>query len=391
MAVALVALAPFAWAAPLRAKVAPVGFVRVQMVAGRAAWAVGPGIWTTVDGGRVWRRRTPPGAGGRLSSWLLSALDAQDAWVAYGSASGPAETLFVTEDGGRRWHAHALPMQGALQVDMVTRRVGYLVNEPQGGAMGTTWYQLWRTADGGSTWSLAASDSASRTGLVAPRPGQPSLPMGFGPVGVAFLTPTRGFICQLFTARGGDACQVTVDGGRRWRGVRLPTPPSLRRVPAYEEYVQWGSAPVVVSPRVAYLTVAFAPTEAAAQGVALYRSADGGARWRLVHWWRGDVAGLQPFWSFVRLAFASARTGWAFDPLTSPGAGAPVGAIVTNDGGVVWRPASLPEPFTPAGPPSFTTGGRCGLVLLEARGRTYLAATTDQGRTWQLLRPRFVP
>jgi hypothetical protein len=283
-------------------------------------------------------------------------------------------------------------MVGVSSLDVVSRRVAYIVCLPQGGAMGTTWYQLWRTADGGRTWSLAASDSSSASANTLTRSHMPSLPSGFGPTGIAFGTTSRGLICQLFTPRHGDACQLTSDGGHHWSGVRLPTPKPVRRLPAYDQVVQWASAPIIVSSGVAYVAVAFTPAESTplgkAAGLALYRTSDGGRLWRLMHWFGRRLlrpGALQSFGpSALHLAFATPSAGSAFLFLGA-GGNPPVRALTTRDGGATWHAIGWPRDWQPTAPPSFSPGGGLGLVLIESGKNTYLAATADAGGAWHLL------
>ena len=230
----------------------------VKGVSRDVAWAAGgnqvgtsPVVLRTTDGGETWEIVT--GTLNGVDLYCITAIDANRAWV--GSGDG---RIFATGDGGMSWieQAYPDPQSGFINgVWFADAANGLAQGDPPPGSTrfvllhtsdgGTSWSQvpnapigsageygwnnsflwtdmlhgwfgtnnnkIWRTTDGGTTWSFAASGSTSS-------------------VGIAFTDNLVGF-----AAHGNGTVAKSTDGGASWvngsigAGVGLvaaATPPS---------------------------------------------------------------------------------------------------------------------------------------------------------------------
>ncbi len=124
--------------------VATLGAGTVQVSGAKGTYAV------SEDGGRTWRFAAPP-EGAELDFRGLAALDAKTT-VLMSAGEGPKgqAKLFRTADGGRSWTAvfeTSLPGSFLDTVAFRNGRVGYVLGDPIDGR----WFLL-RTQDGGRTW-----------------------------------------------------------------------------------------------------------------------------------------------------------------------------------------------------------------------------------------------
>ncbi len=264
------------------------------------------GIFKSGDGGITWSMILPGQGSVVLAPSSPSTLYA---WTSAG--------LFRTDDGGAEWTQ--LAGAGLVEQTAPTGREDGLAlvaaDNPDTvfamtGMADTPMKRLFRSTDGGNTWSQVLEGIASGTsdaGLLAADPVNPS---------------------TLFTAtESGEAGQVlkSTDAGSTWTVVSPPE--------------QWtnGLADVAVD--------AHAPSNVYAiqgQGIGsgpnpVFRSPDGGATWEKV-----DLANLEglgePFWSPERLLFDPRSPDTLYVPvLRQVGWGIGVGLYRSSDGGVTWE------------------------------------------------------
>jgi photosystem II stability/assembly factor-like uncharacterized protein len=220
-------------AAPLRTVLAPVGSSRATASPSPpppAAWSLtsvsfgdgdhgaatlsGPGstsTYLTSDGGRTWRRAW---AGARTVQFL-------DRDHAVTVDPGGLEGFETSGDGGRTWHAGsrpgALEAASALPPGAPAAAAPFFLDATDGWWLGPGGgdqpRSLWRTTDGGRSWSdLRSGGIAAITDPIASQP--------------AFADRLRG---ALVGPRGGrpdqaPALLATRDGGRTWQPVALTWP-----------------------------------------------------------------------------------------------------------------------------------------------------------------------
>lgn len=123
----------------------------------------------------------------------LSFADPQHGWATITCARSPLHALYRTEDGGATWSRMAAPGppdDPPVGISFVDQRTGYLVS-----AAG----YLWRTDDAGATWAAVDQQAAHTRSL-------------------AFVTATPGWELR------GTQLFATADGGQSWRAINLVLP-----------------------------------------------------------------------------------------------------------------------------------------------------------------------
>jgi photosystem II stability/assembly factor-like uncharacterized protein len=238
-------------------------------------WAVvegdvsGGAVIRTVDGGRHREEARPAPYLGFASSDFLNT---QDGWVVNSVEAGavhppPAEPLFRTVDGGRHWQQLADVANGC-QLIFVDPLHGWC--DVIGAAAGSEGFTLYRTSDGGASWTLASSTGPDDTGTA---PGD--VPFGCDK-SISFTSPAVGWLTS-FCAGGSYYLFTTTDGGTQWqrRSVPMP-PPSGKGAPTPDDGAGLGT-PVVAGEQVA--VSAFVGGMPGTTAVAT--STDGGTTWTI--------------------------------------------------------------------------------------------------------------
>lgn len=204
------------------------------------------------DGGFSWTRVPTPAAA--QSECFASR---RDGWVAR------AGSVWSTHDGGDHWTRARLrkPAQELAELACRTRDVWVVFHE--GGAAGTEGYHVYASLDGGASWRARLASPFQRR--------LPSISNYTGPFdvlgnGVAIFTgacaPCEGF---------GTATIVrTVDGGA-----------SFRRTTPFHGYLP-RAVSFVDARRGWLLTAGHAGSASAVKMGVLWRTVDGGRRWRVV-------------------------------------------------------------------------------------------------------------
>jgi photosystem II stability/assembly factor-like uncharacterized protein len=343
----------------------------------------------TSDGGRTWHARwrspVPNGPSAGAAFLRLDMLGARQGWAVTGGCvegqNGPCPgTVYVTADGGARWHrtsqdAIAIAGLGAGRAVVADDRAQ---TTSVSSDFGRTWstrttpaavstsaftgagdFQLWVTSlgdllsrDGGRRWTLAGGLTAAKfaylTWLAAP----PARLLGYSP--------------------GGGAVTWSSDnGGRTWTTAAVPGAGSANSVLAVA-LGPAGTAIAVTGPGAQCLSKAeIAKTEQAKPGwkppagaSVLHSSADGGARWR-------PGGSVLPFGVGVQAAAAADRSRIA--AIDACG-----NLQLSADAGAHWRAQAL-------GRQAFCTvsvlGPETWLACRAGEG-DWVLHSADAGRTW---------
>lgn len=382
--------APAAYAALLRSwrwhplPPAPSGLQleSIRMARGGAGWAIAkrpPGIVHTTDGGVLWTRVTPPAGAAR---WEPSACapyfsGGRDAWVACPDAASPPGrlwgfTVWRTGDGGHTWSSASLASAytkaettgtiSALSLDFSGPRHGWLVIQPSQ-TMNSSPGELLATTDGGASWTeIAHAEGAGRA----------TLPAGGE---VSFTSPRDGWLVGGKVGTDDSRLYGTEDGGRSWKLMHLPVPAAVRqqsiRPRARPGLPAFGGA----HPQRGMLSATIYDVHGLAVQEALYRTADGGAHWA---WLSAPPA--RP-WSAAD--FLSGLVGflWAPPPHNFNSVSPVQGTLYrTIDGGETWTKVGA---LANVAQLDFTTAQRGWAISAspETRAR-WVLATRDGGRTW---------
>jgi photosystem II stability/assembly factor-like uncharacterized protein len=322
--------------------------------------------WVLTDEALLWTSGSPgasrsitPANQAPAAIGAVFFVDAPHGWVA--AATGRAEqatelTIFRTENNGSTWTPAKLTTSpGAsdpASFSFVDLRHGWLLVDVESSS-NFNLGELYRTSDGGATWSKVSAPSGGT---------------------IRFATQTLGFLAG---GPAGDKLYVTRDGGSSWQPQTVPLPQGFAdAVPVY-------GTPVFTGARVGVLPVTLSGI--AMSAVVFYATADAGASW--------EVAA-------VRLVPGSLEQGAAV-PSDVLGADSwvtvsPSGARVflTEDRGRSWRvvaPNGLPAGVsqvdfaTPARGWSLISAGECPESKDNCTLTREVRKTADGGQTWDLV------
>ena len=271
-------------------------------------------------------------------------------------ASGSRGTVLRTTDGGASWAR--LPVAGADSLDFRSvwafDSLAAVVASAGEAAEGQA--RIYRTADGGRTWTLAHRDTVRGVFYDA----------------IAFWDRAHGLV--LSDPVGGRfVVLATLDGGATW--TRTPDegmPPALPGEAAFAA----GNAALAVAPRTRAWFVTGGPG-----GARVWRSATGGARWDVTP--APVAAGSASAGLFAVAALDSLRLVATGGDYRAFRAGTRHFAR-SDDGGARWLEA---DPFGQA--PGYWSGlavvppaARGGAAVVLAVGGAGTAVSTDDGRSW---------
>ncbi len=220
-------------------------------------------LYATSDGGRTWTRtpiRLTPYA--QLSRASFSAVGAHLVFALVRQPSDPALNLghlFVSRDGGRRWHELPQRPPGAGEIAFASARDGWLAKDLPGPA-------LYRTVDGGRTWREARLPRPPGLGKARPEYLAPRFEAdGHGIIAATYFTERRG-VTALYS---------TADRGRHWTLAasalgRSGGPPRIVAGEAKALAYRGGEsvlAPIFEAPQLGLLSVNGSVTSLAAAGL----------------------------------------------------------------------------------------------------------------------------
>lgn len=172
----------------------------------------GPALLVTHDGGVTWKLQ-------RLPSALVNGCPCETPLpVFFNDKQGLLlgdNVLLATSDGGSTWVERSLPPRITsccgdavwryFQVNFLDANTGWAIAPPQGWTKGSPvrdW--LYRTRDGGQTWTLSQKD----------------LPLGYTVTALLIVDVNNGFALGQGNAVGsGDELVKTSDGGHTWKVV----------------------------------------------------------------------------------------------------------------------------------------------------------------------------
>lgn len=317
----------------------PESALLASFVPGRSA-----SVYVTTDGGATWTRGTPfpiredPGTtfrpttlmngGGAPCATASFARVGRHIWLDVGtvplvSTSVVSAELFASDDSGKTFRliartgssdgTGALPGFGALA--FLNPRDGATSVVYESGGVGLP--ILFRTSDGGRTWSPAVSQ-VTFGGQLGTTP-----PVFTGQRGMVFNDLTDPQLSSFFPL-------VTVDGGASWR--------SPAEVDPFQVFDNPSSPSSDLSLGIATGTDIIIGTTAVVidQEGYVASTTDGGATWTVAAHGTATSRSLAGLFFYAPISFATPRVGWAVGiPKTNPHSN---GALyLTTDGGASWQ------------------------------------------------------
>ncbi len=323
----------------------------IHMIDAHTGWAeTSTSVLYTTNGWSTWKNVTPHQAALVDGGYVLSG---QEAWIAE-AGQQPGAIVSHTTDGGQTWQSATLSASVPLnpaRMSFINNQDGWIEAET-GGATGNDFEMIFRTTDGGKTWT-----AVSRTPDGGPSTIPATFPFTGHKTGLTFISASTGWAT-------GPWLYITHDGGATWQAQTLPTvpgqvfaPPTFFNtrdgiVPAtsqlfvtHDSGATWQSTSFLPEP--SNLVTAFLDMQhglvAASSGTTLYSTSDGGAHWaKITPVFTARITG------FARLNFVSTEIGWAlgYTPET-----ASTLLFKTADGGQTWTQVPLATPsLLPATP-----------------------------------------
>jgi len=269
----------------------------------------GEEILRSTDRGKTWTSSILPGClqtcGGNMS---LSFVDALHGFASDGPGPSNSSNLFSTSDGGSTWSAVSTLSFAPDGADIVFTDAldGWAVTGPTfdtAGSIANPGEALYRTTDGGHTWSPA-----------------PDLPANGKYQAPIFFNADDGVMFELDPS---PVVFVTSDGGVIWtqspvpvRGSEAP-PPQFSAPTSHDWFLSWGRS--------------------------LVETTDAGSHWTTIDTkasWPSDPGPGPSKGGAWGLDFFSANAGWAvvgLPPCKPPNGCSNEGAIATGDGGRTWH------------------------------------------------------
>jgi photosystem II stability/assembly factor-like uncharacterized protein len=338
----------------------------------------------TTDDGRTWTDVTPAAGLALLATpdatQVIDPVNGEDAYLAVTGATEESSTavnttvVFATTNGGRSWTKSA-PLRAVSTVSEVSfadPQHGFLLLGGGDAAMGEDQVWLYRTADGGKYWSLAAASPALPGEAVTAPPDSGRIATECDKSGLEFPTATTGWIASTCMARLTNALLVSRDGGTSWSDQSLPLPATTCA----------GGACFIAGPQFAGGTgfVTVSPEQSAPS---LLETRDLGQTWVRM----ALPAGLQ----YPQITFFSSTQGM----LVAAGSQDSFQSTfyTTADGGQTWTPVRQGTNFTKIGVDIDFTSARDGFAWTNgynSDAATSIYETVNSGRTWRVFTPHLV-
>ncbi len=333
-----------------RAPTAPVGPMHsLDMVSSDTGWLVTTHhVYVTHDGGTVW---TPVLSVRGRAIAATAFLTASTGWIATGTLTAPVAHILHTTDAGATWTTAPATLPPIVFLSFPDPRDGWALASPQGLSGPQQAVDLFRSTDGGYTWTRVSARG---------------LPLGGIKTGFIFQSARRGYLAVMSYAQRPIVLWRTGDGGETWSAASFP--PYTWRQPAIASaqapFLFPSGVVVPVTQRSALAPRAVEATET--WRVALRPTTS--STWRLgqaVTFRTSAAADLA-----IPTSFISLEDGWAATPR---------GLLCTTDGGRQWRSISATPLVTQARQLEFVTSSIGWAVLHNGR----VTKTTDGGRTWR--------
>ncbi|MBI4926121.1 MAG: hypothetical protein HY835_00035, partial [Anaerolineae bacterium] len=308
-------------------------FDRLEMLDAMTGWAIGvqqpggdPDVLLTQDGGETWQAVTPPLAERAGSQAVAYFLDASHAWVVFVPQPNPGlnrATVWRTSDGGLTWSKSEINGSSLMMDSFATAQISFSGTgfgwalAHLGAGMNHDYVAILTTRDGGQSWQFVVE------------PEKNNLWMSCQKNDVWFRTPQNGFVAGTCNGvMAGLYWYVTADGGETWTEASLPAPTEMPDAFTRESVFCEGDHLRFDTPDLGRVLVRCTDMDSGQASRWLYTTLDGGGQWT-------PVALPAPQ---GEISFAG-QSGWYLVPAAED---QPVGAQVfsSSDGGTTWAKVS---------------------------------------------------
>jgi photosystem II stability/assembly factor-like uncharacterized protein len=310
--------------------------------------------------------------GQKIDIRYIDMVDVNQGW-GIGGLNKASDHVFRTQDGGQTWR-DVTPPQPAPDASATNTALGYFLNaatawvangpSPESGGM-PPFIQVWKTIDGGGTWSYSSIDTSVVSGET------------FSPYFLNFADTQHGWLMVYLGAgmmHAYVALFMTIDGGATWTDILDPL-----TVNDIQSFPKTGM--IFVDPQTGWLT-------RDAQGVDptphIFRTTDSGVTWtRLDLPTPAEVPNLYVSYacgSYSPNAFSALSVTVTMKCLDLATYKIEKDYVYfTSDGGITWQTYPLPADYS-LGKGLYFFSPQSGLAL----GRK-IYKTTDGGQTWKFI------
>ena len=338
----------------------PVVIDQIRMDSAHDGWAIGshstadpaPSVHVlrTHDGGRTWGEVTPPEDNNLMTDIGGIHSSGSNAWVIYLGT----DRVWRTTNWGKTWTASeaGYPEGQFSAFEFTDAQHGWMLQEVESG-FGSQLISLFRTIDGGDTWSEIINPYESEDLQSCRKTG-----MSFSGTDVGWVTyDCEGTYLEAFL-------DVSIDGGESWTEGQLPLPEDA----AQSTDQGWcsSSSPRLTGEASGSLIVTCVKDEGSAltKRTHLYQTEDAGETWEI-----SDYPGGEPQFFNDGTILALGRDQY-----------------LSTDGGESWTKIKI---VNWDGQYSFVDPSK-GWAVATNEGETALVVTTDGGRTWDIVEPTIV-
>jgi photosystem II stability/assembly factor-like uncharacterized protein len=367
-------------ATPTPAHGADLTLTHVQMLDDRNGWGLGwftadkaPQVLRTADGGLTWHSVTPPQPSRQDTTPVAFFLDGAHAWVTFATQPAPssiAAVVWRTQDGGKTWSNTPIDGSGLLMEFFYPGQIGF--SDPLNGwflvhlgvGMNHDYVALLTTADGGASWKFVVE------------PEKDNLWMSCQKNGVWFRDASHGF--AVGTCNGvmaGLYLYSTADSGETWQELTLPAPAEMPAAYTNEYSMCEGTDLRFDSALAGWMLVRCTDMNTMKALRWLYRTSDGGQTW---------IPSLLPA-PLGEIAFLDAQ-GWYISP-PAPDQSAGTTIYHTANSGSTWQSITT---VNWSGFPGFSSE-KLGWVVAVSGEERALVHSSDGGIHWDLLVPVVAP
>ncbi len=305
----------------------------------------------TTDGGATWYNVTPVGLSGTPASSFF--LDAATGWVALSGADPTSGTLYHTTNGGVTWTSAPVPFGGG-SIKFFDPLHGWELIGLNAG-MSHEAVAVFRTSDGGTTWSQVFTDDPGASGS------SDSLPLVGDKNGITALDVNHAWVTGAQPSNDFIYIYATQNGGTTWASQNLTLPAG------YSGAMTSANLPVFFGLSNAVLPVLLLFNT---NGADFYLSHDGGQTW----------TASTPVAQGGFLAIASAADFFVWDGSAS--------LNVSHDAGATWSTITPNVDIKDSMVSMQFVNATLGWVLTsDASSHRMLYKTTDGGQTWVKILP----
>jgi photosystem II stability/assembly factor-like uncharacterized protein len=332
------------------------------------AGAAGGGVWYSPDAGQSWQPQWHEQDILNVGSLAIDPEDPRIIYCGTGEAnlsadSYPGVGIYRSTDEGKTWYLHA-----SAEKTHIPQRIGVIAIDPFNPKHvrigGVGYAEMGGGADdvGGMYFSLDAGITWKRETFISAK--------NYWCHSIVFHPTKKGIVYATFTAQGArNGIYQSVDGGKTWKQLLkgLPDPERIGRTSLAISHSQ---------PKVLYAFAADEARASADQLLGVFRTSDGGARWK-------DVSGSH-FAKERQISYNNTIVVHPDNPKHVLCGG--VNLHITTDGGKTWEKATKWN--TQRGASNYAHADHHDLLMPPGAGRLYdandggLDISEDGGRTW---------